>query len=137
MNKSDLIALRAYKPEDESFLYSTFLKGLYYGDSWFRLIEKDVFMKNYHRIISALLASPNTTVKIACLKEDHDTIVGYSIMNVNQKTLHYVFTKPVWRTIGVAKMLVPVTVETVTHMTKVGLGIIKKHPNLKFNPFSM
>lgn len=136
MKRSDLIALRAYKFEDEGFVYSTFLKGLYYGDSWFRLIDKDIFMKNYHSIITSLLAAPNTVIIIAHLKEDIDTVVGYAILNTNLKVLHYIFIKPAWRTIGVAKMLVPETVDTVTHLTKMGLGILKTHPGLKFNPFS-
>lgn len=137
MNKSDLVEIREYQPNDKNFIFSTFLRGLYYGDSWFTLIDKDVFMSNYHKILNVLLASPNTKVNVACLKEDKDIILGYSIYSKDNSILHYVFCKSAWRSIGICRLLVSPSTTTVTHMTKVGLGFLKKHPHIKFNPFAL
>jgi len=135
MIKSELVVVRDYEPSDKNFIYSTFLRGLYYGDSWFTLIDKDIFMENYHKILTALVESPKTKIKVACLKDDKDVILAYAILDTSDTTLHYVFCKAAWRAIGIAKMLVPSTITTVTHLTLAGIGILKKRPEIKFNPF--
>lgn len=137
MEKRDLITVRDYQVADKNFVYSTFLRGLYYGDSWFTHIPKNIFMENYHTILDRLLESPNTQIKVACLKEDQEVILGYSILNTGGTALHWVFTKSAWRNIGIAKSLVPESVSTVTHLTKVGIGILNKRRNVVFNPFAI
>lgn len=133
MNKTDLIAYRTMIPEDKNFIMATFLRGLYYGDSVFTNIPKNIFMTNYHTVAEGILARPSTRISIACLKEDPTVILGYSVLNDNE-TLSWVFVKKNWRGIGIAKDLTPSTVKTVTHLTKVGLSIVKKK-GLVFNPF--
>lgn len=135
MNKLDLITIREYKPEDKSFILATWLRGLFYGGSWFSEIPKNIFMVNYHRFIESILAKPNTIIYVACLKEDPEVILGYSILG-SSKVAHWVFVKAAWRGIGIAKSLVPQTVDTATHLTKVGLAIAKNN-KIVFDPFSI
>lgn len=136
MLKSELVAIRPYTLEDRNFILATFLRGLYYGDSWYSLIDKSVFMKNYHGIVTFLIDSPKVTVRIACLKEDPETILGYSITAADNSSLHWVFCKRAWRSIGIAKSLVPSEIKTVTHLTKTGISILNKK-NWSFNPFAI
>jgi hypothetical protein len=134
-NKEDLIAIRPYKEEDKNFILATFLRGVYYGDSWFSLIPKNIFMAHYHIFAENLIARPGVSIRIACLKEDPEVILGYSISKGD--AIDWVFVKNAWRGIGIAKSLVPDGVKFVTHLTKSGLAIIKKHPEVQFNPFAL
>lgn len=130
-------AIRDYKKEDEAFVTSCFLRGVYYGfDTGFRfeLVPKDVFMQAYKPVINTFIVAAN--VKIACLKEDPDTIIGYSILSNDFQTIHWVYVKKKWRNMGIAKSLLPQFPISVTHLTKIGLSLLPKFPGCVFNPFS-
>jgi hypothetical protein len=133
MQKSELVLIRDFRPDDLNFVMASWLRGLYYGCSWFNQVPKDIFMHCYHAVITALL--PLTRVRVACLKDDPDTILGYSVCGRSDTTIHWVFVKDRWRNIGIARSLVPDTVRSATHMTKVGLSLLKGHPAIVFNPF--
>lgn len=135
ITKTDLVAIRPSTPDDRNFILATFLRGLYYGESWFRMIPKRIFMENYHKVLTRLLDTPGVVISVACLKEDSEVILGYSVSRTvqNQKVLDYVFVKSAWRRIGIAKSLVPEQINAVTHLTKVGAAI--KPVNCDFNPF--
>lgn len=134
MIKSDLIVIRDARPEDLNLIYATFLRSLYFGESWFTIIPKNIFMEHYHKVIDYIIKKPTTTIKIACQKEDHNEIVGYSLYEGDK--LHFVFVKKIWRSIGIAKDLVPTDIKVVTHLNKVGLSIIRNRP-IDFNPFDV
>ena len=134
MTKNDLVTIRPMKESDKNFIYSTFLIGLFYGNSWFNLIDKDTFMHNYHKILDILLSNPDTVVKTACLKDDADTIVGYSIEKVDKSVVHWCFVKKAWRGIGIANSLVSHEAKITTHMTNAGIAICSKK-KIAFNPF--
>jgi hypothetical protein len=135
MNKSDLIEIRSLLPEDKNFILATFLKGLYYGDSYYSEMKKSDFMLQYRDIVEEILNYSKDSARIACLKEDPNVILGYALINQENSILHFVFVKKSWRSIGIAKSLVPETVTTVTHLTKPGLSIMKSK-GLVFNPFA-
>lgn len=133
MNKNELVKIRNVELTDYNFIFATMLRGLYYGDTWYSQIPKDIFMKNYHNVVEHLLKKPTVSILVACLKEDESTVLGYSILENN--IVHYVFVKSAWRNIKIAKSLVPDGVQFVTHLTKVGNSILKKYDTVKFNPF--
>ena len=118
---------------DRNFILATFLRGLYYGDSWFSIIPKQVFMENYKKVIIALLKI--RLVKVACLKEDPDVILGYCIMTPDQTTVDWVFVKSAWRKQGIGSHLIPHSVATFTHLSATGKKLIQRYPNSIFNPF--
>lgn len=122
---------------DKNFILATFLRGLYYGDTWFSQIPKDIFMNNYKFVAERLITSPNTIIKIACLKEDLNVIVGYSILSSDYQTVHWAYVKRVWRNKGIGKALVPQFPVTVTHLSKLGQSLITKYPTAVFNPFKI
>lgn len=137
VNKKDLVGIRPFRLSDRNFVLATFLRGLYYGDSWFSQMNKATFMYEYHKILMHIMSNPNTEITVACLREDPETILAYSLTSKDQTTLHWVFTKKAWRGIGITKDLVPQTVTTVTHLTKTGLSIIHNKKSIEFNPFKL
>ena len=129
------IALRSYLPADRNFILATWLRGLYYGDSWFSLIPKSIFMSNYHKMLERLLDSPGVEVTVACLKDDEDVIMGYAVSRTveGSSVLDWVFVKSGWRKLGIAKSLIPKDLKACTHLTKVGKSL--KPSSVIFNPF--
>lgn len=125
------------KDGDKNFILATFLRGLYYGDSWFSLIPKQIFMINYKRVAEALVNNDRCAVKIACLKEDQDVILGYSILSTDYQVIHWVFVKNSWRQKGIAKSLLPQYPTAVTHLTKLGQKLLPKFESTIFNPFKL
>jgi hypothetical protein len=142
LSKNDLIELRDVRAADKNFIYATWLRGLYHGDTWFGEIPKDIFMKNYHKVLEQLL-DPNRegiSIRVACLKDEPDVILGYAVVKKAEEKfyLHWVHVKAEWRSIGICKMLIPETLTAVTHLTKVGRAILNKQKNRPvFNPFAL
>jgi hypothetical protein len=135
LDKKDLVTIRPSRPEDKNFILATWLRGLYYGDSWFSQIPKDAFMAHYHTFLEALLNRPGVQVMVCCLKDDDDVILGYSVLGLD--SLHWVFVKSAWRKIGIGRSLVPTNIKTVSHLTQVGRSLLRKVPGVAFNPFNI
>lgn len=132
---SDLYDIRDFTNEDLSFVLSTFIKGVYYGDSWFKQINKDLFMKYYTRITIFMLTNSKLTIKVACLKEDPNVILGYSMLSPDYQAIAWVYVKAKWRNKGIGKSLVPKYPLYVTHLSKTGKDLLNKLPTATFNPF--
>lgn len=130
-----LYEIRDYTEADKAFVMATFLRGLYYGDSWFSIIPKQIFMDNYKLIAEALLAK--NIIKIACLKEDKDVILGYSILSNDFNNIHFVYVKSAFRRQGIGKSLLPQFPLCVTHLTTLGKSLLPKFNNCIFNPFQV
>lgn len=132
---SKVMELRHGVEADRAFIMATWLRGLYYGNSWFREIDKNSFMKHYHEIVSDILKTQTTFVQVAVLKEDKDVILGYSVLSFAYKNpvLHWVFVKDGWRRLGIATQLVPKEADTATHLTALGRKL--KPVSMSFNPF--
>jgi hypothetical protein len=135
MNFQGMYDIRLGKDEDKNLILATFLRGLYYGESFFSQIPKDIFMSCYKRVAQALVNDKNTVIKIACLKEDPDVILGYSLLSSDEKTVYWCFVKAAWRRKGIAKTLVPANPTYVAHITKLGESLLYKINNPKLNPF--
>ena len=134
MNKAEVSYVRSYVPADKHLIMSTWLIGLYYGDTLYSLIDKDIFMKYYHKVLESIISSGAYKINVMCDKDDSNVIIGYSVLSPDATVLHWVFVKKDFRGYGVATDLVPETVKTVTHLTKAGIRILKKK-NLAYNPF--
>lgn len=137
-----LYDIRDAVESDKSFILATFLRGLYYGSSGdshlairYDLIDKNIFMNNYDHIASALINA--SVVKVACLKEDPDVIMGYSILSQDYQTIHFVYCKRNWRNKGIGRSLVPAHPTYVSHLTDLGNRLLNKINNPIYNPFSI
>lgn len=134
-NDRDGYEIRAYKPSDFNFIAATFLRGLYYGETAFSDMPKKAFMTNYKPIIEALVAKHD--VWVACLKEDHDIILGYSIVSKDFTTINWVFVKKPWRNRGIARSILPQYPITVTHLTALGKSLLHKFKDCVYDPFKI
>lgn len=131
-----LYTLRTYKKEDEAFVMATMLRGLYYGNEFFNLMpDKNAFMDNYKLICQALIQKH--IVVVACLKDDPDTILGYSLTSADGSTIHFCFVKKAWRKQGIGRELLPKAPKLFSHFTTLGLDLVKKFPDCTFNPFAL
>lgn len=134
LDKRDLIAVRLAMLSDKNFIMSTWLRGLKYGNEWFKEIESSAYFKHYNPFIEKIISDPDAIIRVACLKDDPEVILGYSVSKGDR--LDWIFVKKAWRAIGVAKSLLPSTVTTTSHLTTAGLAILKaKMPKVTFNPF--
>lgn len=133
-----LYDIRELKSGDENFVLATFLRGIYYGDSWFSQIPKQIFMDNYKKVAEVLVNDrTRTCIQVACLKEDLDTIIGYSILSTDYQTIHYVYVKANWRKRGIGRSLLPQYPSAVTHLTELGKQLLPKFKDCMFNPFKI
>lgn len=121
---------------DKNFILATFLRGLYYGDTWYSLIPKQIFMDNYKHVAEKLITSPNIIVKVACLREDPAVILGYSVLSSDFKTIHWVHVKKAWRKRGIAKTILPQYPTYITHLSSLGKNLMTKFETAVFNPFA-
>lgn len=125
-----MISIRSGVEADHAFVYSTMLKGLYYGCPLYSQIEQRAFFDNYSQIVKRLLG--HAELRVACLADEPETVVGYAL--VRGPVLDFVFVKKAWRGNGIANRLCA-DINTVTHLTKTGQSI-KLKKKLIFNPFA-
>lgn len=130
-----LYNIRPAKPEDMNFVMATFLRGLYYGDPWYTQIPKDIFMSVYKQIAQKAWESPTVVIRVACLKEDENVILGYSVLSADNSAILWVFVKTAFRNQGIARSLVPSSPVFVTHLTTLGKTLLPKLNGAVFNPF--
>ena len=128
--------IRGYRSEDKNFIKATFLRGLYYGNDFYNLIPKQIFMDNYKNVAEALV-SGNYQINVACLKDDTDVILGFSVLSKDFATIDWVFVKAAWRKQGIAKSLLPQYPTDFSHFTLLGLSLSKKYKDCVFNPFKL
>lgn len=143
LNANGLL-IRDYRPEDELFIVNSWMYGFRQGCEYIRLIEKKAYFDATIKVINKILERPNVTCRVLCLKDSEDIIIGYSVTETrpSQQILHWIYVKPGsdlpdsgWRSNGLARMLVDKPITHVTHLTKAGRSILKKHPEIKFNPY--
>lgn len=113
-----VVMLRLGVETDHPFVFGTWLRGLYYGNSFFRQIEKNEFMQNYSRVIQNVLFKPGVILRVACLRDEEDVICGYSLSEelLQFQILHWIHIKPEWRKLGIAEDLIPEQTNVVTHV---------------------
>lgn len=129
--------LRTGKNEDLPFIYSTWLRNLYYSNEMFNKIEKRTYYAAYSKIMENIIALPQIVVTICCLDDAPDVIVGYII--TRGPVLHYAYVKNAWRRASVFNKLVSSLeepIKSVSHITKAGDAIRIKR-GWDYNPFAL
>ena len=116
-------------------IISRWLRSLRHLNDYFKLIDKDSYFDVYERYIKLILARPDTAIKLAVLSDDHDVVLGWSVLENN--TLHYVHVKEgEARKTGISNLLIPRNIKYCTHITKHWLDIWpKKYKHIIFDPF--
>ena len=126
--------IREPRPEDLSFIYSTWLNSFYY-DSWAKSIRKSVYFNNYKKVLDRILDSAH--ISIACDPNDESVIYGYLISESD--IAHYIYVKDAFRKFGIAKDLVNNDMNLLnefqfTHKTRHVLPIVMNKNQYTFNP---
>ena len=122
-------AVRQGMPSDFTFIVKTMSSGYYYGNDYLQAIPQDEFMIRFRKFIEQKL--PQVEVRVACLPDDPDVILGYCLFN--GPVLHWIYTKKPWRKFGIARSLLPQGVTHVTHLSKLGEKL--KPKEWVYNPF--
>ena len=137
MSAYKIITLAATDPalnDYRAMIYSDFMKSLRYGNEWYRLIDSNRYYSVYKNIIDALLSRADSVVRLACLANDVDTCLGWSL--TEGPKFHYIFVKEDYRRNGIGKSLMPKEFNQITHLTKIGQAIRKaKFRTVIFDPF--
>ncbi len=121
--------------EYRDLIYSRWKRSLRYGNDYFRLIKPDAYYAAYDSYIRGLLAQATADIRLAVLSDDHDVVLGFSVVRSN--VLDYVHVHQHQRRMGIGRALVPEGIDTITHITKTGLTIWgSKFPQWAFNPFA-
>lgn len=127
------VIVRTFEPNDANFITSTFLRGVYYGNSFYKKIDQDTFFVRYKAVLATLLSKSTLSLRVACLADDTDIILGWAMWD--GPVLHYIYVKDAFRRQGIAKLLTAgAKLDTVTHITTVGDELRQRY-GWKFNPF--
>lgn len=93
--------IRSAKESDKHFILSTWLRAYYDLMNSFHKPPHEVYFNHHQTIIKKLLQENHTY--IVCSSDDSDQIMSY--MTANKDTLHFIYTKNVFRNLGFARML--------------------------------
>jgi len=127
-----VLTIRVANKEDENFIYSCWMRGVFYNNEYMRgQITEDAFFKMYRSVIKKVLKREDVSCLMACIIEQPDVVVGFSVFEPG--VLHWVYVKQAWRGFGIAKELVPDGVHSVTHLTKQAAE--HKPKEWVFNPY--
>lgn len=122
------------RPSDFNFVKKTFLEGLYFGNEFFNIIPKNIFMDNYKKIIDQLILT--SVVSVACSIQDEDVLQGFSIVSKDLQSITWVHVKKRWRKAGIGRALLPPNPKSYSHFSTVGMSLRNKFSEpLIFNPF--
>lgn len=117
------------------FIFSYWLKSFRHGNPFIKKANPGAYYKHYHTYIENLLNKPDSTIRLAVLSDDHDVVLGFSV--VREDVLDYIFVQTNHRRQGIAKKLVPPGITTISHTTQLATRIWqKKYKEIKFNPFA-
>lgn len=117
-----------------NFIISKWMRSYRYNNDYIKLIDSDSYFLAYRRYLLSLLINKKVTARIAVLSDDFDVALGFSVICGN--TLHYVYVHKDYRRIGIGRNLVPIKVDSFTHLTKMGIKLWPtKMPDALFNPF--
>lgn len=73
------ILIRHNLPDDEAFIYATYIRNQWFSKDNTTTLKRATWSAIQHKRLEGILGS--TQVKLACLDEDPDTIIGYAFMD--------------------------------------------------------
>lgn len=127
------IIVRPATGDDKNFILSTWLKGNYYGNSYFSQIPQDLYFKEYAKHILEILSAPEVRADVACDELTPGWIVGFCVYK--RQTLYWVHVKKDYRAKGIATLLLKgKQIEVTKGTSRVGRAITEAKRFI-FNPF--
>jgi ribosomal protein S18 acetylase RimI-like enzyme len=134
------IGIREGHNGDDAFVFTTWLKSYKHGSDFAKRIRNGVFFPWHHKVVAGILGRPGTTLLIAHVHDDPDVVLGYLCVEAGEiAVVHYVFVKPNWRQLGIARQLLNhagVTDEGYfTHWTYIFDSVRERFPKFTYDPY--
>ncbi len=126
------LVIRTVGPTDQGLIFSTWLKGQYWGSEYWLRMEQDEYFKDYSSLITSYICKPGTGIDCAVLADAPDVVIGYIVFK--DQHLYWGYVKSDFRKQGVMNMLLKnMDFETYSGSTRAG-HVIAKKKKLNFNP---
>lgn len=138
-----LFDIRERKPDDEAFIYGTWLRSFKATGIAARRIPERIYYSMHHRVIERILARPSCWGCVVFPDGDPGTILGYIIgesTSSNGTVLHYAYVKSAWRGMGVFRELLKGIDPNgcqFTHWTQICDALTQKWPGATYNPYML
>lgn len=131
------ITLRPGTKDDEAFIFSTWLKNLYFYSRFRKRLAKPAFMSWFHARAESVLAK--ASIVVACDPEESSVIYGYRIsdkMATGQHVVHFVYVKGLWKKHGIATKLMEDVPSSFVfpHRTDDLVFWLRKYPGARHQP---
>lgn len=125
------IVIREYEPaNDESYIRSSWSNASYFSALIKKKEEAPIYVERKYNEIKDILSYAD--IKVACLEDSRSTIIGYCVTTGTH--LNWIHVKVSYRLQGIAKLLFPKGIESVTDdVTKSGNRIVQKKKLKKEN----
>lgn len=123
------VRLRAYRPgddplDDRRFVFTTWKNGIWFSEPRDER-NYDEFNSLKSREINRILKRSNAKVTIACISDNLDQIIGYSVATGTH--LHWIYVKEDYRKQGIGRLLAKGTVTISEPITKIAKVIASEH----------
>ncbi len=129
------IKIRKAGEGDKAFVLATWLRSYYNGSQFGSEITPHVYFKWHHALCEAFWIRPTAYALIACNPDDENQIYGWAAMeqSLHGHLVHYVYVKPAFRQMGIAKALLPDSAAVSTHITRMAKRLFPS--NYVYNPY--
>jgi len=125
LGESKRIVTRDYESStDAPFVFATWRNCLWYDTHTSEDPPNPTFYRVVTRKINLLLREPPTEVRIACLADDSNQMVGFAALSYS--TLEFVYVKLDYRNQGIATLLTKGFTNIASPETKIGKSIADK-----------
>ncbi len=118
------ILREAKSGSDHAFLYSTWRNALWYAEKRDQKTA-DQFYKDASEKIATLLKLPGIKIRIACLDDDPDMLLGWAVLR--SAHLEFVYVKIDYRRKGIGRLLTKGFKTFSEPQTKIGKSLKEKH----------
>jgi hypothetical protein len=126
------VVIRPVTKQDQGIIFSTWLKGQYFGSDYWGSMDQDTYFKEYGQHIQNLLNMPGTKIDCAVLEEAPQVVIGYIVYN--DQELYWGYVKRDFRKKSILNTLLKdMDFVNYSGITPVGFAIAKRK-KLLFNP---
>jgi len=127
---------------DLHFILSSWLKTYRESGKFTRRIKPQTFYQYHEERIKRLFDWPLAEVTIACTPQEPTVILGYRVSEEKDHVLHWLFVRPEFQKMGIAKKLLegfPLGECHFTHWTincdeKIN-RLLEENPRMNYNPY--